>query len=124
MAIASSAPRRRISPLTLRNTLMGLAFCAPWLIGLLVFRAYPIGAAFWYSLTDYQGMNPPSFIGLTNYVQLMTDTELGTASINTIVYAAMAIPAAIATAFGGRIPIAPRWSPIFRASAPHAVRGT
>jgi multiple sugar transport system permease protein len=100
MAIATGLPRRRISPATLRNTLLGLAFCSPWLIGLLVFRAYPIGAAFWYSLTDYQGMNPPEFIGLTNYIQLLSDYELRNASLNTFIYTAMAIPAAIATAFG------------------------
>lgn len=100
MAIASSVPRRRISPLTVRNTLLGLAFCSPWLIGLLVFRAYPIAAAFWYSLTDYQGMETPNFIGLTNYVQLLNDYELANASLNTFAYTAMAIPAAIVTAFG------------------------
>ena len=62
--MAIVAPRRRVGSVTLRNTLTGLAFCAPWIIGLLAFRAYPIAAAFYYSLTDYQGMNPPEFIGL------------------------------------------------------------
>jgi ABC-type sugar transport system permease subunit len=102
MAVVASATihRRRISPTTLRNTLLGLAFCSPWLIGLIVFRAYPIGAAFWYSLTDYQGINPPQFIGVRNYVEMMGDYELRNASLNTLTYTVMAIPAAIVTAFG------------------------
>src|SRR5438046_23414 len=92
------AARRRASPATIRNTLTGLAFCAPWIIGLLVFRAYPIASAFWYSLTDYQGMDDPKFIGGGNYLGLFTDSELRNAASNTVQYTAMAIPAAIATA--------------------------
>lgn len=95
---AITAPRRRIGSITLRNTLTGIGFCLPWIIGLIVFRAYPIGAAFWYSLTDYQGMNPPEFIGFANYGSLTRDSELGNAARNTIEYTLMAIPASIATA--------------------------
>ena len=93
-------PRRRVSPITRRNTLVGLAFCTPWLIGLLAFRAYPILAAFWYSFTDYQGMNEPEFIGPGNYVGLFRDSELAVAAGNTFQYTLMAIPAAIVTALG------------------------
>jgi multiple sugar transport system permease protein len=96
---AIPVPRRRASPATRRNTLLGLAFCAPWIIGLIAFRAYPIGAAFWYSLTDYQGMLPPEFIGLANYGALTHDSELANAASNTIQYTLMAIPASIVTAF-------------------------
>jgi multiple sugar transport system permease protein len=95
MAVTVPTVRRPwISPMTVRNTLLGLAFCSPWLVGLFGFRAYPIIMAFWYSLTDYQGMEAPQFIGLTNYVQLFNDYELANASMNTIIYTAMAIPAA------------------------------
>jgi multiple sugar transport system permease protein len=96
--VAAIATRRRMSPVTVRNTLTGLAFCLPWIIGLLAFRAYPIGAAFWYSLTDYAGMNPPQFIGAENYGWLSRDHELRNAASNTFQYTAMAIPAGIATA--------------------------
>jgi multiple sugar transport system permease protein len=98
LAVATVAPRRRVSSVTMRNTLTGLAFCLPWIIGLIAFRAYPIGAAFWYSLTDYQGMNPPEFIGLANYGALTRDSELGNAARNTTEYTFMAIPAGIVTA--------------------------
>jgi len=95
---ATTLPRRRVSSATRRNTLTGLGFCLPWIIGLLAFRAYPIMAAFWYSLTDYQGMNPPEFIGFANYASLTRDSELGNAASNTIQYTLMAIPSAIAFA--------------------------
>src|SRR5262249_30625938 len=95
---ATAAPRRRVSPATARNTLLGLAFCAPWIIGLLAFRAYPIAAAFWYSFTDYHGMMEPSFIGLQNYTGLVGDPDVGGSVVNTLIYTAMAIPAGIVSA--------------------------
>ena len=104
MAVVA-VPRRRVSPATLRNTLVGLAFCLPWIVGLLAFRAYPIGAAFWYSLTDYQGMNPPEFIGFANYGALTRDSELGNAARNTAEYTLMAIPAAIYAIETTHIPV-------------------
>ena len=36
------------------RTVTGLLFLLPWLLGLLVFTAYPIGASLYYSLTDFQ----------------------------------------------------------------------
>lgn len=97
---AISAPRRRFSPATRRSTLLGLAFCAPWIVGLLAFRAYPIAAAFWYSFTDYHGMMAPSFVGLENYTSLFGDPDVGGSVQNTLIYTAMAIPAGIVSALG------------------------
>src|SRR5438067_2498637 len=95
---AMRASGRRASASTRRNTLLGLAFCGPWIIGLLAFRAYPIVAAFWYSFTDYHGMMAPKFIGLENYGHLFDDPDVGGAVINTLIYTAMAIPAGIVSA--------------------------
>lgn len=96
----STAPRPRFSPATRRNTLLGLMFCGPWIIGLLAFRAYPIAAAFWYSFTDYHGMMEPSFIGLQNYLHLFDDPDVGGSIENTLIYTVMAIPAGIVSALG------------------------
>jgi multiple sugar transport system permease protein len=99
-SVSAPVARRRISPNTLRNVLLGLLFCSPWLIGLLAFRAYPIAMAFWYSFTDYHGMMEPQFVGLENYGILFTNAEIRDAALNTLIYTAMAIPAGIATALG------------------------
>ena len=90
---------RRISPAVRRNVVNGLLFTLPWIIGILAFRAYPILAALSYSFTDYRGMMAAKFIGLDNYVQLLTkDTEFWTGVLNTLIYTAMALPSAILTA--------------------------
>jgi multiple sugar transport system permease protein len=97
---AATTPRRRVSSTTLHNSILGIAFCAPWIVGLLVFRAYPIIAALWYSFTDYHGMMAPNFIGIQNYLGLFADPDVGGSVANTLIYTALAIPAGIFTALG------------------------
>jgi multiple sugar transport system permease protein len=92
------ASRLRLSTMTLRNIGLGLLFCAPWIIGLIAFRAYPIIAAFWYSFTDYHGMMTPEFVGLQNYIHLFDDPDIGNSVENTVIYTIMAIPASIVSA--------------------------
>jgi len=53
----------------------GLLFLSPWLIGLLLFTAYPLLASLYYSLTDYAVLRPPRFVGLANYVYLLREDE-------------------------------------------------
>lgn len=53
----------------------GLAFVSPWLAGFLLFTLYPVCASFWYSLTDYPVLRPPRFVGLQNYITLLTRDE-------------------------------------------------
>jgi multiple sugar transport system permease protein len=96
--MSAVSARRRASAAARRNTLLGLAFCAPWILGLLAFRAYPIVAAFWYSFTDYHGMMEPTFIGIQNYLNLFDDPDVGGSVANTLIYTVMAIPAGIASA--------------------------
>jgi multiple sugar transport system permease protein len=51
----------------------GILFVLPALFVVIVFRLIPLGWGFGYSLTDFDGINEPNFIGLGNYQQLLTD---------------------------------------------------
>jgi multiple sugar transport system permease protein len=94
-------PRRRIGPLVVRDTINGLLFIAPWLVGLLVFTLYPILASFYYSFTEYDIVSPPKFVGLANYQALLTTDPLFYKGVrNTLFYAAVAIPLNISVAIG------------------------
>ena len=53
--------------------LYGVLFVLPALLVVLVFRLIPLGWGFGYSLTDFDGINPPEFIGLGNYQALLSD---------------------------------------------------
>jgi len=95
---------RRISPATTRSILLGLLFTLPWIIGILVFRAYPVAAALSYSFTDYRGMMEAKFVGLDNYIFLLTkDQEFWTGVSNTLIYTLIALPSAVVTSLATAI---------------------
>jgi multiple sugar transport system permease protein len=98
-------PPRRMS-LARRETLMGLAFLSPWLIGLVVFTALPIVASLVLSFTDFNLLHPADFrfIGLDNYTrmwnELMNDGAAGKSLGVTARFALMSVPVTIALALG------------------------
>lgn len=77
----------------IRSAAIGIAFASPWIIGLLAFFVYPIAASLYYSLTDYNVLQPPVWIGLQNYTTLFgSDPLFGTSIANTAIFDAMVIP--------------------------------
>jgi multiple sugar transport system permease protein len=82
----------------LRHTLTGLAWVSPWLIGFILFMAFPAAMSFYYSLTDYRLLEAPLWIGLSNYERMLHDQTLHLALRNTLLYAAISIPLSIALA--------------------------
>lgn len=83
-----------------KNLRNGLAFCSPWLIGFCVFTAIPVGLSFYYSLCDYRILQKPMFIGAANYQMLMDDSVFWKSLKNTLYYACLAIPSAMAVSLG------------------------
>ncbi|HZS91040.1 MAG TPA: sugar ABC transporter permease [Chloroflexota bacterium] len=82
------------------NILVGLAFCAPFLLGFLGFTLYPMAASFYYSFTHFDGLNPPRWIGLNNYNFLFTqDDEFKQALSNTAYMVVAGVPAQLLAAF-------------------------
>jgi len=85
--------RGRMTTQTRHNTLYGLIFVSPWLLGLLVFVIYPILASVFFSFTDYSIIKPPAWIGLENYRYLFVEDKLFLVSLsNTLYYAAIFVP--------------------------------
>jgi len=62
------------------------AFVAAPVLGFLVFTLYPLGYALYASLTRWNGLTPPQFIGLDNYVALLGDEYFRTTLWNTAFY--------------------------------------
>ena len=75
-----------------RNLGLGLAFISPWIIGFLVFTAYPVGASIYYSFCDYDVFSKPVWVGLLNYHDMFTDAVFWKSLMNTIYYAAFSLP--------------------------------
>ena len=78
-----------------RLTLTGLGFISPFLIGFAIFTLYPLLMTLYYSFTAFTLFNKPRWIGLNNYRQLTHDSQFTQALLNTIVFAAMAVPLSI-----------------------------
>ena len=57
------------------NTKMGYLFMAPFLLLFVVFTLLPVLVAFFMSFTDYNIMELPSFVGLSNYKSLILDDD-------------------------------------------------
>ncbi|MCD6350829.1 MAG: sugar ABC transporter permease [Armatimonadetes bacterium] len=79
---------------------MGLIFCAPALLGLLLFMTYPILASFYYSFTRYSVMKPPVWLGTGNYAHLLHDELFFKSLYNTAYFAVLAVPLGIVVALG------------------------
>ncbi|HEX2838119.1 MAG TPA: sugar ABC transporter permease [Phycisphaerales bacterium] len=76
-----------------KDTIAGLLWTSPWLVGCLVFMLVPMGMSLWYSFTDYPLLKPPVYVGLDNYRSLLADDRFWLVVKNTSLYAAVAIPA-------------------------------
>lgn len=75
------------------DTRAALLFISPWIVGFLVFTAYPVLYTGYLALTDYDVINDPRFVGAENFARLLEDPKIALALKNTFVFAAMAVPA-------------------------------
>jgi multiple sugar transport system permease protein len=76
----------------------GLAFSAPWIIGFAVFVAGPILASLYYSFTDFNIFQSPTWVGLANYRKLLEDSQFTQALWNTSYLALIGVPLGLALA--------------------------
>jgi oligogalacturonide transport system permease protein len=78
---------------TQKRKLWGIAFISPWLVGFSVFQLYPLLASLYYSMTDLGFLNTPVFIGLKNYIDLLTkDGDFFQSIKVTLWYAFFSVP--------------------------------
>jgi multiple sugar transport system permease protein len=65
---------------------MALIFIAPALLGFLVFYAYPFVRGLYFSLTRYNLLGTPHFIGFDNFTRLVQDNQFWNALLVTVQY--------------------------------------
>jgi len=94
-----TAPARRRSPLASESRWAWL-FLAPTLIGLAVLSAGPIIAAFGISLTKWDLLTAPKFVGLDNFATLLGDPRFRMALRNTVFYVLTSVPIGLVLGLG------------------------
>jgi multiple sugar transport system permease protein len=83
-----------------RSTIEGLLFVSPWLIGFLVFTVYPLLFSLYISMTRYDIIRPPVFIGLKNYQELFFEDPLfWQVMYNTVYYVLISVPLGLIFSF-------------------------
>ena len=100
MAATAGSRSSGLSRVERRNLLLGLAFISPWIIGFLIFDVYPLASSLYYSLTRYDLIQAPVWIGLGNYSFTFTkDPSFWNVVYNTFFYVVFSVPLSIAAAF-------------------------
>jgi multiple sugar transport system permease protein len=93
-----SRARRWAAGFRRRETWAAYAFLSPWLLGFLIFTSGPMVASFVLSLTEYDVLTPPRYIGLENYSTLVDDPKIRKSLANTLIFTAMLVPATMIVA--------------------------
>ncbi len=99
--MVSSVPRQHSHSLRRRKALLGYLYISPFLLGFVLFILGPAVASAYFSLTDYNILSTPDFVGLANYQKAFAGDNLFWLSLgNTLYYALIGVPLSIAGALG------------------------
>lgn len=75
-----------------RYRIVGFLFALPWLIGFLLFQLYPIAKAIYNSFTEYDIFSQARWVGLANYKEMLSDTNIPKAFANTAYMSFVGLP--------------------------------
>lgn len=79
----------------MKNKKTPYIYLIPWIIGLVVFKVYPMILTIFYSFTDYSLMNEPKFVGLKNYIDLFNNPKFIISLTATLKYVILTVPFAV-----------------------------
>jgi ABC-type sugar transport system permease subunit len=86
-AIPIPQPRPRRFIRSVKKYAIPYLFIAVPVLSLIVFLFIPMIVSLWWSLNDYSGLTAAKFVGLNNYVELLTNDKIFTKSlVNTTVF--------------------------------------
>lgn len=74
-----------------REAAAGYLLILPSYLGFIIFVAGPLIAAFYFSFTRFDLLSPAEFIGLDNYVRMLSDARLHRVYGNTVVFVLAAV---------------------------------
>lgn len=83
-----------------RDGLVGVLFAMPWILGFLIFMAYPLLFSLYASFTNFSVLKPPKWIGLSNFTELAQDEVFHQSMWNTFLFVLGSVPLATVAAIG------------------------
>lgn len=85
-----------MTPRAKREALIGFLLILPWVIGFLAFTAGPMLISLFLSLTRWDVLTPPIFVGLSNFQRLAQDPLFWKSLYNTMIYTILNVPLSLA----------------------------
>jgi len=81
-----------------KNNWIGYFFLTPWLIGLIVLSAFPMGFSLYLAFTRYDLFSAPKWIGFGNFIEMFHDDKYLTSIKVTVHYVLFSVPLSLAFA--------------------------
>jgi len=95
IALKSRLPSR----LKLREWAAGYFFAAPFIIGFVVFTAFPMLYSIWLSFNKWDLLSPMRFVGLQNFIKMVGDARANLGLYNSAFYTIIAVPIQLVISF-------------------------
>ena len=70
-----------------RDRLWGVVYVLPALALVLAFIAYPLASVIYHAFTEWDGINPPEWVGVDNFTELVDDPDFRTSLRNKALFA-------------------------------------
>ncbi|RPJ50657.1 MAG: sugar ABC transporter permease [Chloroflexi bacterium] len=90
----------KLGKLALQEERAAYLFLLPWLLGLALLLGIPVLASVVLSLTDWNLMNPPVFVGLKNYQRMFVDKDFYHSLGVTLKYLVLSVPIYLVSSLG------------------------
>jgi multiple sugar transport system permease protein len=82
-----------------REILKGYLFISPVILGYLIWVAGPMLMAIWLSLTEWNLLQPPQYVGLSNYQQMFQDDLFWKSLSVTLYFTVVSVPLSLGISF-------------------------
>jgi multiple sugar transport system permease protein len=101
-AVPASGPavKKKLGKMALKEERAAYFFLLPWLLGLVIFLGFPVIASILLSMTTWNLLNPPVWVGLENYIKMFADRDFYHSMGVTLKYLVISVPVYLVAALG------------------------
>jgi multiple sugar transport system permease protein len=99
MAVQTRTKSKLPPRAVLQEWIEGYLFASPFIIGFLVFTAFPMGYSVWLAFHKWDLLTPPRFVGFENIIAMFQDPVAIKALYNSAFYTIFAVPIQLVISF-------------------------
>lgn len=87
-----TSSKEKLGKLALLEERAAYLFLLPWLLGLVLLLGVPVVASVFLSMTEWNLLNPPQWVGFQNYRDMFTDKDFYHSMAVTLKYLVLSVP--------------------------------